>query len=71
MTGISRTDCSQLWVLYKSDIFIIYYQKQIRNPLNRQYLPQYWLEKGFKGIVVNWTWQSLQQDSLEITLTVP
>ena len=37
----------------------------------RQYLPHYWSDKGFKGIVVNLALSSLAVGSLEITLTVP
>ena len=59
-----KTDYVQLWFLYKSEYRISTTGKQ------RQYLPHYWSDKGFKGTVVNKKLQCLQGGSLEITFIV-
>ena len=65
------------WFLYKSDMrntttgkltemFMINYLEHLEK---QQYLPRYWSDKGFKGAAVNRASQSLNEVSLEITLT--
>ena len=43
---------------------------QVLNLENRQYLPHYWLDKGFKGTFLNRALPSLHGGSLWIMLTV-
>ena len=57
--------------------FLVYEKRWRNSEINsfrvrkRRYLPHFWSDKGFKGIVGNRTMLSLHGGSFNITLTVP